>query len=106
MIEVHAVPTADTYPATLKRFVSGKVQGEEPIDTVVLYEKEGILETGVLGVKKILQISTSCLAVKPSLGDRLIIGSQYYKIVTVQYKNPKPAFYPYWKLEIKEIQNI
>lgn len=97
MLEIHNLPTAEKYEA---EFISGVVND---YIYLAMYDKEARLETGTLGIKRYVQISTSQLEGKPKTTDQLVIEDTKYKILTVSKRNTQP-FRQFWECEIKTIK--
>lgn len=106
MMEIHAIPTAVPYneTATYYTYVNGEKQAGVPLNPVVFYDREGRLETGMLGIIKMIQISTSVLATKPKLNDIIEIDGQEYKFIS-PIKKANPGFVTFWESEVKSTKN-
>jgi hypothetical protein len=102
MIEVYALPTAKPYrvQAQYLQRINGQAQPLVTLENVVFYDKTGVLETGMLGIKYMVQISTSVLSGKPGLNDSIIIAGKEYKFMNPTIKR-NPGFVPFFESEIK-----
>lgn len=104
MIEVYNVPSCVPVSGELVQYVNGIAQAPVMIANIVFYEKEGMLEGGVIGIKYKVQISTTELASKPSFQDYLVIDSKKYKFINPRLKNQNIYFVPFWESEVKSVK--
>lgn len=108
MIEVHSLPTADVYSAVYYTYVEATVSTKRVrstganLSSVVLIERSGLLESGLTGVKRYLQVSTSILATKPKEGDAITIDGVNYKIMSPRTRK-NPAFVTFYEADLKTI---
>jgi hypothetical protein len=101
MIEVYSLPSCIPRQVKYYSYTNSTKNPVQILDNVVVYEMDGILETGILGVKKMCQISTSILPNKPSTKDYLEIDGLNYKFNNPVLRDQSIAFVPFWESEIK-----
>ena len=104
MIQVYNLPTARPYKvnARYKQRVQGVAQPSIFLYNVVFYDREGMLETGMLGIKYMVQISTSELKEKIGLNDSLVIDGKEYKFINPTLKK-NPGITPFWESQVKSV---
>lgn len=102
MLEVHDLPTAEVYTATYYTYTSGVRDSGETLQKVVMYDLKTMLESGVPGVKRYVQISSTILADIPRHNDEITIDSVNYKILNPT-RCANPAFVTFWESELKRV---
>lgn len=103
MVECYALPTAPNYTAQLYKLGSdNKVVSMGQINNTVFWEKYGQLESGMMGIRYMCQISTNSLSIKPGLNDQIEIESKKFKFINIA-KRQNPGFVSFWECELKSI---
>lgn len=104
MIECYQLPTAKNYEATHYSLVSNAKTEIGVIENCVLYSKSGMLDGGVMGTKKMVQIAVSQTIQVPKKGDFLLINSIEYRIISDPIFESNPMFKPFFQCEIKTVK--
>ena len=105
MLEVHNMPTAEVYSAEYIAITNNEHANAVTIDKLVMYDKQTMLESGVFGIKRYIQISSSQLATIPNNNDIIEVDSVQYRILNPT-RCANPAFVTFWETELKKIKNI
>lgn len=102
MLEVHKLPTAEVFTATLKEMHAGSYGADQSLSAVVMYEMNTDLG-GVPSVKNFIQISSSVKADKPAHNSIITIANVSYKLINpITRKNP--GFVTFYESEIQKTQ--
>lgn len=78
-----------------------KTTGGLNLNNLVIYDKNGIIEGGFVGVVKKIQISTSIITFIPNENDKIKIKNSTYKLRNIIFKDQNPYFIPFYEADLK-----
>jgi len=101
MVEIHNLPTAEVYSATLYTIVNNSFDAGVALAKVVMFDRNLKLENGSFGIKRFVQISSNILTTIPAHNSKITIDTIDY-IILAPIRRANPGFTTFWESEIKK----
>jgi hypothetical protein len=100
---IHESPACTPLTASYKKRtgVSETLETTGTSIIAILWHKEGVLESGQIGIKSRVKISKEQLTVAPKKRDTITINTQNYIVDTVTLRANNPTFDDFYDLEVK-----
>lgn len=106
MIKIHDQPYTKTVCGTYRSFADDIMGQDIEIPKIILYGKNGKLESDSVGITKYIKIDADYFDTEPVIGDLIEIDYQYYKFIDVKLQDLSIVRAPFYQCSIKTVEFI